>query len=72
MNIEEKGAFQFYYNYMMETGPRLIEAQKTIDEIKKDPVYSRAKKYFLTLKNRGLIKENPTEKNGYKIVLNDK
>ena len=63
-----KGVFEKHYNYMMSVTPKLIEAEKTVDEIKKSKEWKTAFQYFQTLYNRGQLKERPTQANGYKII----
>ena len=53
---------------MMSVIPRLIEAEKTVDEIKHSKEWKTAFQYFQTLYNRGALLERPTQKNGYKII----
>lgn len=56
-----------YYEYMQTVRPKLITAEKTIDDIKNSKEWKTAYGYFQTLYNRGQIKERPTKENGYKI-----
>ena len=67
-NVFEKDFYEKHYNYMMSVVPRLIEAEKTVDEIKHSKEWKSACQYFQTLYNRGALLERPTQKNGYKIV----
>ena len=60
--------YEKHYNYMMSVIPRLIEAEKTVDEIKHSKEWKTAFQYFQTLYNRGALLERPTQKNGYKII----
>ena len=64
-NMSEK--FQQYSAYMQEVTPKLLEAEKTVSEIKNSPEWKRAFNYFQVLYTRGILKERPTSKNGYKI-----
>lgn len=65
--MKDKSVFLKHYNYMKEVTPRLIEAEKTVDEIKHSKEWKAAFQYFQTLYNRGQLKERPTQANGYKI-----
>lgn len=60
--------FQKHYDYMQSVIPRLIEAERTVDEIKHSKEWKTAFQYFQTLYNRGLLTERPTQANGYKII----
>ena len=60
--------FEKHYNYMMSVTPKLIEAEKVVDDIKHSKEWKTAFQYFQTLYNRGQLAERPTQKNGYKIV----
>ena len=64
-------AFDKHYEYITSVAPRLIEAEKTVDEIKKSKEWKQAFQYFQTLYNRGQLKERPTQANGYKIIPGD-
>lgn len=68
LNHGSKSVFEKHYNYMMSVTPKLIEAEKTVDEIKKSKEWKTAFQYFQTLYNRGQLKERPTQANGYKII----
>ena len=59
--------FESYYNYMQSVIPRLVEAERIVDEIKGSPQWKRSSNYFKVLYKRGILAENPTKKNGYKI-----
>ena len=63
----KKHDYEFHYNYMQSVIPRLIEAERIVDEIKSSPQWKRSSNYFKVLYKRGVLKENPTKKNGYKI-----
>ena len=65
--MKSKEKFEFHYNYMQSVIPKLIEAEKIVDEIKNSPEWKRSFNYFQTLYNRGQLKERPTKANGYKI-----
>lgn len=69
--MKNYSVFNKYYNYMQSVTPRLIEAEKIVDEIKKSPEWVRAFNYFQTLYNRGQLRERPTQANGYKILAGD-
>jgi len=61
--------FQKHYDYMQSVIPRLLEAERVVDEIKGSYEWKRSFNYFQTLYNRGQLTERPTKKNGYKIEL---
>lgn len=63
-----KSLFQKHYDYMTSVTPKLIEAEKIVDEIKHSKEWKTAFQYFQTLYNRGQLLERPTQKNGYKII----
>lgn len=65
--MTDNTTFLKYYNYMESVKPKLITAEKTVEEIKTSKEWKSAFSYFQTLYNRGQIKERPTKKNGYKI-----
>lgn len=50
-----------YYEYMQTVRPKLITAEKTVDDIKNSKEWKTAYGYFQTLYNRGQIKERPTK-----------
>lgn len=58
-----------HYNYMQSVIPELIEHEKRIREIKNTPEFKRAFNYFHVLYNRGVLRENISSKNQYKIVV---
>ena len=60
--------FKKHYDYITGVAPKLIEAERTVDEIKHSKEWREAYGYFQTLYNRGHLKERPTQKNGYKII----
>ena len=64
---QNKKNFQKYYDYMQSVTPRLLEAERVVDEIKGSPEWKKAFGYFQTLYTRGQLTERPTKKNGYKI-----
>ena len=64
----DKATFEKYYRYMESVSPRLREAEKIISDIKSTEEWKRAYNYFHVLYNRGYLKENPSSKNGYKII----
>ena len=64
----DQTTFDKYYQYMESVTPRLREAEKTIRDIKDSKEWKRAFNYFHVLYNRGYLKENPSSKNGYKII----
>lgn len=63
--------YEDHYNYMQSVIPRLTEAERIVDEIKSSPQWKRSSNYFKVLYKRGMLKENPAKKNGYKIKKND-
>jgi len=63
-----KTTFEKHYDYITGIAPKLIEAERTVDEIKHSKEWKEAYGYFQTLYNRGHLKERPTQKNGYKII----
>ena len=65
--MSSKSIFQKHYEYIMSVRPKLIEAEKTVDEIKHSKEWKTAFQYFQTLYNRGQLLERPTQANGYKI-----
>ena len=67
--MRKNSTFNKHYNYMKETAPKLLEAERIVDEIKESTEWIQAYQYFQTLYNRGKLKERPTKKNGYKIEL---
>ena len=77
MSIEQRKAFKKkkseafneHVKYMESVVPKLIAAEKEIDEIKNSAEWKRHYGYFQTLYNRGQLKERPTKANGYKIEL---
>ena len=66
--MKSKSIYQKHYDYMQSVIPRLIEAERTVDEIKKSKEWKTAFQYFQTLYNRGQLKERPTQSNGYQII----
>ena len=60
--------FKKHYDYMQSVTPKLLEAEKVVDEIKNSYEWKRSFGYFQTLYNRGQLRERPTKANGYKIV----
>ena len=66
--MKGKSTFQKHYDYMQSVIPKLIEAERTVDEIKKSKEWKVAFQYFQTLYNRGRLLERPTQANGYKII----
>jgi len=67
MKRNSKERFEYYYNYMQEVTPRLLEAEKVVQEIKESKEWKKAFGYFQTLYTRGQLLERPTRANGYKI-----
>lgn len=66
--MRSKNIYQKHYDYMQSVIPRLIEAERIVDEIKHSKEWKTAFQYFQTLYNRGQLAERPTQANGYKIV----
>lgn len=67
MKKNNRYKFKEYSAYMQSVTPKLVEAEKTVAEIKNSPEWKRAFNYFQVLYTRGVLKERPTSKNGYKI-----
>ena len=59
--------FDKYNEYMQSVIPRLIAAEKVVDEIKGSPEWTRALNYFNVLYKRGGLEYRPTKENGYRI-----
>ena len=67
LRIPDVDKFKYYSDYLKEIGPKLIEAETFIEEVKGSVEWKRCYGYFQTLYNRGMIKERPTRANGYKV-----
>ena len=67
----KKGSFEEHYAYMQSVLPRLLKAERIVDEIKNSYEWKRNYNYFQTLYNRGKLAERPMKRNGYKIVRCD-
>lgn len=67
LRIPDVDKFKYYSDYLKEIGPKLIEAENFIEEVKGSVEWKRCYGYFQTLYNRGMIKERPTRANGYKV-----
>ena len=65
--MKDSATFVKYYQYIESVRPKLIKAEKTVDDIKNSKEWKTAFGYFQTLYNRGQIEERPTKKNGYRI-----
>lgn len=61
--------YKKHFDYMMSVTPRLIEAERIVDEIKDSKEWKQSFGYFQTLYNRGQLRERPTKANGYKIIF---
>lgn len=54
-----------YVDYLERVKPELIEAEKTVERIKKSYMWQRCNNYFNVLACRGILKTRPTKSNGY-------
>lgn len=61
--------FLEHYNYMQSIIPELVELENRVKEIKESKQFKRSYNYFHVLYNRGVLQENPSSKNGYKIII---
>ena len=68
--MKKSNAYQKHYEYMKNIAPKLLEAERIVDEIRESKEWKQAYCYFQVLYTRGQIKECPTRKNGYKIEEN--
>lgn len=55
-----------YINYIDSKKERVIELEKELSEIKRDPKWILAKNYLNSMKCRGMIDEAPTKENNYR------
>ena len=65
--MKKNSIYHKHYEYMKNITPKLLEAERIVDEIKSSEEWKLAYGYFQTLYNRGQLKERPTKQNGYKI-----
>ena len=66
-SLESTAVFQKYYNYMQSVIPTLVEAEKTVHEIKSSVQWTKSLNYFNVLYKRGQLEYRPTMENGYLI-----
>ena len=70
MQPRRKGkSIKEHLDYMNRVVPKLLAAEKEVEEIKGSKEWKRHYQYFQTLYNRGQLLERPTKENGYKIEL---
>lgn len=67
--LDETAVFQKHFQYMKSVIPKLIEAERIVDEIKGSEQWTRSLNYFTVLYKRGNLACRPTKENGYTIRL---
>lgn len=55
-----------YIDYIEEKKNRIMELEKELSEIKKNPKWISAKSYLSSMKCKGIIDEVPTKENNYR------
>lgn len=63
--------YKKHVDYLNSVVPDILEAEETINRIKKSKEWKRAYDYFSLLEHRGLLKIRPTKKNKYKYEIAD-
>lgn len=67
--LDETAVFQKHFQYMKSVIPKLVEAERIVDEINGSEQWTRNLNYFTVLYNRGKLACRPTKENGYTIRL---